>query len=138
MRLLFCIVAAFLCSCSTTRGSVDIGVTHHMDFSAWVPAIDLMCAVGIAASFAALIWVPIQRWIPMCGITFFAGLIVTAHTVSWLVQWMPYLIAAGILVGALWTIWHFRSLIVGVRNYWNTPDTTPDPVVITKILGNKP
>ncbi len=135
MRLLFFIMVLFLSSCVTARDSGQIGVTHHMDFSAWIPAIDLMCAVGIAAAFAALIWVPIQRWIPLAGITFFASLIVTAHTVAWLVQWMPYLIAAGMMIGALWTIYHFRSVIMGVKHGWNTPEGTPDPTVITKLLG---
>ena len=141
MKLIFVILGAFLCSCSVGRSAG--GVTDHTtitrvaDFGAWVPAIDLLCAVGIAAAFAALIWVPIQRWIPMAGITFFGSLIVTAHTVSWLIEWMPYLIAAGLLVGALWTIWHFRSLIAGVRTGWNTPESAPNPAVIDKILDVK-
>jgi hypothetical protein len=137
MKLIFFIVSVFLCSCTAARDVATIGVTHHMDFSGWVPAIDLLCAAGIAAAFAALIWVPIQRWIPMAGITFFGSLIVTAHTVAWLVQWMPYLIAGGMLTGALWTIWHFRSLITTIRQNWNTPDTSPDPALITKIIAGK-
>lgn len=139
MKPFFIILSAFLCSCSVGRepGNVTdhVTVTHVADFSRWVPAIDLLCAVGIAAAFAALIWVPIQRWIPMAGITFFGGLIVTAHTVSWLIQWMPYLIAGGMLIGALWTIWHFRAVILGVKNGWNTPETAANPPVIDKILG---
>ena len=84
-------------------------------------------------------WVPIQRWIPMAGISFFAGLILTAHIVAWLVQWLPYLIAGGMFIGALWTTWHFRSVIMGVKSGWNTPETAPNPPVIDKILkiGNK-
>ena len=141
MKLIFIILSAFLCSCAVGRepgGVTDhTTVTHVADFSRWVPAIDLLCAVGIAAAFAALIWVPIQRWIPMAGITFFGGLIVTAHTVAWLVEWMPYLIAGGMLIGACWTIWHFRDLITTVRKSWNTPETAADPALITKIISGK-
>ena len=141
MKLIFVILSAFLCSCTVGRepgGVTDhTTVTHVADFSRWVPAIDLLCAVGIAAAFAALIWVPIQRWIPMAGITFFSGLIVTAHTVAWLVEWMPYLIAGGMLIGAGWTIWHFRDLITTVRKSWNTPETAADPALITKIISGK-
>jgi hypothetical protein len=141
MKLIFIITSLFLCSCTVGRdrgGVTDhTTVTHVADFSRWVPAIDMLCAVGIAAAFAALIWVPIQRWIPMAGITFFGCLIVTAHTVAWLVEWMPYLIAGGMFTGALWTIWHFRSVIIGIKQGWDSPETAADPTVIAKILLRK-
>ena len=137
MKYLLCLLLLSSCSVGRDPGTVTdhTTVTHVADFSRWVPAIDLLCAVGIAAAFAALIWVPIQRWIPMAGITFFGTLIVTAHTVSWLLEWMPYLIAGGMLLGALWTIWHFRSLIAGVRAGWNTPEDAPNPIIVDKVLA---
>lgn len=139
MRIVL-ILAMLLPACTIRdAGSVTDQTTiiRVVDFSSWVPAIDLLCAVGIAAAFAALIWVPIQRWIPLAGITFFASLIVTAHTVAWLVQWMPYLIAGGMLAGALWTIWHFRSVIIGIKDGWELPESEENPHIINRILSGK-
>jgi hypothetical protein len=113
-------------------------ITRTMDFSSMLPAIDLLCAVGIAASIAALIWIPIQKWIPLALLTFFGGLIVSAYTVAWLVTWLPYLIGAGFLVGALWGAWHFRSLIMGARAWNAAPENAPPPAAIAKILVPDP
>jgi len=132
--------ALALSGCSSQRShgreSVEehVTITHAADFSAWLVPIDLLCAVGIAASVAALVWIPIQKWIPLAGITFFGGLIVTAYSVAWLIAWLPYIIGAGFLFGALWTIWHFRGLIMGVRRGWNEPQAAPNPPIIDKIL----
>jgi len=128
-----------LCGCDNTRAHASridehTTITRVMDFSSMLPALDLLCAIGIAASIAALIWIPIQKWIPLAGITFFGSLIVIAYSVAWMIVWLPYLIGAGFLFGALWTIWHFRGLILGVRRGWNEPQDSPTPPAVAKVL----
>jgi hypothetical protein len=133
-----CLFFFLLTGCSAGRSHERLDehttVTHVADFSAWLVPIDLLCCVGIAFSIAALIWIPIQKWIPMAGITFFGGLIVTAYSVAWLIAWLPYLIGAGFIVLGLWLVIHYRSLLLGIRRGWNEPQDAPNPPIIEKVL----
>lgn len=99
-----------------------------------VPALTFFCVIGIAASIAALIWIPIQRWIPLATLTFFASCIVVAWTVEWLTVWMPWIIGGGMCIGLLWAMPYLRNILLAIRRSWNEPQDSPNPPIIEKIL----
>lgn len=135
------LLALVLVGCGDARGVAQIEetttITRVQDFSAMVPFLTFWCCIGIAACVACLLWVPIQKWIPLTGLTFFGGCIATAWTVSWLLEWLPWIIGAGILIGLLWLIPYLRGLILAIRRSWNEPQDAPNPPVIDKILKGK-
>ncbi len=136
--LLGCAAAAiFLSGCSKRGDMPDIGVIHHYDFSAMVPAILFWSVIGCAACIAALIWVPIQKWIPLAGLTFFGSCGVLAVTVNELLPWMPWIIGGGVIVGLLWLFPFVRRFVIDVRRSWNEPADAPNPPLITAILKDK-
>lgn len=123
-----------LCGCSERAGGPSLGIYHYHDFSDMVPALTFFCVIGIGASIAALLWVPIQKWIPLAALTFFVACIVVAWTVQWLTVWLPWIIGAGMLLGLIWLMPYLRGILLAVKNHWNTPPESPDPKLITKIL----
>ena len=123
--------------CSTRGGGLDVGIVKHHDFSEMVPALVFFCVIGIAASIAALIWIPIQKWIPLATLTFFASCIVVAWTVEWLTAWMPWIIGGGMCIGLLWLVPYLRRLLIDIRAHWNEPADAPNPKLISKILKEK-
>lgn len=138
MKALVAIAALLLTGC-TARGIAEVEerttVTYVQDFSAMVPFLTFCCVIGIAACVAAILWVPIQRWIPLAGLTFFGGCIVTAWSVSWLLEWLPWIIGAGLCIGLLWLIPYLRGLLIAIRKNWNDPAEAPNPAIIAKVLG---
>jgi len=139
-RLFFPFTLFILAGCHPSRRPrIDehVTITRVMDFGAMVPALTFWCVLGIAACVACLFWVPIQRWIPLAGLTFFAGCIVVAWTVAWLVTWMPWIIGAGVLIGLLWLIPYLRSVLLAIRRSWNEPADAPNPRIINKLLAGK-
>lgn len=130
-----------LAGCGDARGVAQIEetttITRVQDFSAMVPFLTFWCCIGIAACVACLLWVPIQKWIPLTGLTFFGGCIGTAWTVSWLLEWLPWIIGAGLIIGLLWLAPYLRGLILAIRRSWNEPQDAPNPPIIEKILRGK-
>ena len=131
------VLALMLTGCATRGGAPDIGITTHHDFSEMVPALVFFCVIGIAASIAALIWIPIQKWIPLAALTFFASCIVVAWTVEWLTVWMPWIIGGGMCIGLLWSMPYLRNILLAIKRSWNEPQDAPNPPIIDKILKGK-
>ncbi len=127
----------FLSGCSPRISVPDIGVTKHHDFSEMVPALIFFCVIGIAASIAALIWIPIQKWIPLATLTFFGACIVVAWTVEWLTAWMPWIIGGGMCFGLLWAMPYLRNILLAIKHNWNEPQDAPNPPIVDKILKAK-
>lgn len=128
------LVLQCLTGCVSRTGGLDIGITKHHDFSEMVPALVFFCVIGIAASIAAFLWVPIQKWIPLACGSFFALCIVTAYTVQWLIVWLPWIIGGGMAIGLLWLIPYLRRLLIDIRANWDKPADAQDPPLITKIM----
>lgn len=131
-------LAIALTGCGRRGAGPDLGIVHYHDFSAMVPAILFWSVIGCAACIAALIWVPIQKWIPLAGLTFFGSCGVLAVTVSELISWMPWVIGGGVIVGLLWLFPFVRRFVIDVRRSWNEPAEAPNPPLITAILKDKP
>ncbi len=131
-------VAILLGGCGRRGDGPDLGIVHYYDFSAMVPAILFWSVIGCAACIAALIWVPIQKWIPLAGLTFFGSCGVLAVTVSELLPWMPWIIGGGVIIGLLWLFPFVRRFVIDVRRSWNEPADAPNPPLITAILKDKP
>jgi hypothetical protein len=138
--LLLALVSLFLTGCGH-RGDQPVEdkttVTYIHDFSVMVPALIFWAVIGCAACLAALIWVPIQKWIPLAGMTFFGGCAAFAVLATELLPWVPWILGAGLLVGLLWLTPYLRALLLAVRRGWNEPEDAPNPAIIDKILPPK-
>jgi hypothetical protein len=136
--LALALLAIVLGGCAKRGDAPDVGIVHYYDFSAMVPAILFWSVIGCAACIAALIWVPIQKWIPLAGLTFFGSCGVLAVTVSELLPWMPWIIGGGVILGLLWLFPYLRRIVIDVRRSWNEPAEAPNPPLITAILKDTP
>jgi hypothetical protein len=126
-------VLALFCGC-TTRSDSRLGIVHHSDFSELVPWICAACVLGMALSIAAIIWVPIQRWIPLFTLTTFATCLAMTLFVQAIIPWIPWVLLAAVVLGAGYLILHIRQVVEALRRTWHD-DAAPTPPVITKVLG---